>query len=217
MKFPIRSIIFLCFFDWYDIPCSSQEKQPPNFSLRFGAGNNISTQHFFINETALNFPSSGFLNLGISTNIRQRSTNSLYFAFELQEINYYPTVSEKTNLGFVSFLAGKTRKFDFSERFYFKQTNGFSLNSLIQVTSSHSDSTIYSGNPIKNLNFGAFSSIGALFKSKHRKDFNIDYGLSIDLAFKGFQIFSDRNYPGYLRNNHFIQYGVYYNMIYNLK
>lgn len=211
----LKSLTLIYFINCFSISSFSQDKIPANISLRIGAGNNISTQHFFTNETLLNIPSTSFVNVGLSTNLLHRNSKSLFIGLEMQGINYYPTINEKTNLGFVSLLIGKTKRFDLSGQIHLKQTNALSLNSLIDVTSSKINFINYSGNPFKNINMGAFSNFQVLFKGENRKNRNIDYGIGIDLAYKGLQVFKDRAYPSYLKNSHFLQYGINFNMNYN--
>jgi len=215
MRLLLASITLICFFSCSSISGFSQDRVPPNLSLRISAGNNISTQHFFTNETFLNIPGTSFITVGLSTNLLPKGSKSLFIGIEMQAINYYPTLNEKSNLGFVSLLVGKTNRFDLSQQLYLKQTNGLSFNSLIDETSSNLNTTTYSGNPFKNINIGAFSNLQVLFAGEKRKNRNVDYGLGIDFACKGAQIFKDRTYPYYLANNYFIQYGLNFNMNYN--
>lgn len=200
---------------WLAMSCFSQDKVPHNLSLRIGAGNNVSMQNFFSNETSLNIPGSAFVNVGLATNLLERNNRSLFAGLEMQALNYYPSINEKANLGFVSLLLGKSKRFDISQQFYFKQTNGLSLNSLIEVTSSKIINSTYSGHPFKNLNVGWFSNLQVLFAGEKRKIRNIDYGLGIEFAFKGFQLFKDESYPAYLIQDYFIQYGLSLNVNYN--
>ncbi|MEJ7682272.1 MAG: hypothetical protein WKG06_31365 [Segetibacter sp.] len=215
MRVLLTAMTLICFFNCFSISSFSQDRVPPNLSLKIGAGNNISAQHFFTTETSLNIPSTSFVNVGLTTNLLQRNSNSLFIGVEMQAVNYYPTINEKTNLGFVSLLVGKTKRFDLSGQIYLKQTNGLSLNSLIDATSSNINNNAYSGNPFKNMNLGAFSNLQVLFAGEKRKNRNINYGIGIDIACKGFQIFKDRTYPSYLTKNYFIQYGLNFNMNYN--
>lgn len=215
MRLLLRALTLISCFNCFSISVFSQDRVSPNISLRIGAGNNISTQHFFTNESSLNIPASSFVNVGISTNLLHRNSRSLFIGLEMQGVDYYPLINEKANLGYVTLLVGKTKKFYLSDQIYLKQTNGLSLNSLIDVTSSNINYYTYSGNPFKNLNIGAFSNLQVLFPGEKRKNRNMDCGIGIDIGFKGVQIFKDSDYPSYLTNNYFIQYGLNFNMNYN--
>lgn len=194
----------------------AQNKTASNISLRVAVGNNISMKHFSQEETSLNMPSSSFMNVGLSTNLAEKNNVSWFAGVDVQGLNYYPTLSEKTNLSFVSLLAGRTIRRDVAQGLYLKYTGGLSLGTLVNVTSSISGSDTYSGGPSKNLNFGLFNNLQVLF-AKGKRDSHFDYGLGFDLNLNGVPIYSNKSYPSYLKRNAFFQYGINLNVNYNFR
>jgi hypothetical protein len=217
MRLLLRTLTTICFITCLTLCSFAQDKVPHNISLRVGAGNSISMKHFSQEETSLNIPNSSFINIGLSTNLIQRSNRSLFLGIEMQALNYYPTLSEKTDLSFASLLIGKTRKFDLAQGLYLKYTGGLSLGTLVGVTSSISGYDTYSGGPFKNLNFGLFNNLQVLFGGEKAKNKNFDYGLGFDFAINDLPIYNNKIYPSYLKHNGFIQYGIGLVINYNLR
>jgi len=173
MKAILQSLTLACFFSCVVTVSFSQDRTTPNFSFRAGAGSNIATQHFFTNDVAFNVPTTSFVHFGLSTNVIERNNKSLFLGLDLHGINYYPAPTVKSNLAFFSLLVGKTRKYDVNQWIYLKQTNGISLNTLAEATSSNAttnpDFLEYTGNPFTNLNLGAFTNLQVLLQGQKRK------------------------------------------------
>lgn len=168
MRLLLKFVTLICVINWFTLACLAQDKAPHNISLRAGAGNSISMKHFSQEETSLNTPNSSFIDVGLSTNIMQRNNRSLFLGLEMQALNYYPTLREKTNLAFASLFVGRTRRFDVTPGLYLKYTGGLSLATLVYVTSSISGYDSYSGGPSKNLNFGLFNNLQVLFAGEKK-------------------------------------------------
>ena len=219
MRAILQSLALTCFFSCIVHITFSQDRALSNFSFRVGAGSNIASQHFFTNDVAFNVPTTSFVHIGISTNFLERNNKSVFLGLEMEALNYYPAPTVKSNLGYLSLLAGKTRKYNINQWVYLKQTNGISLNTLAEVTASNGSANQeyleYTGNPLNNLNIGGFSSLQVLFAGVTKKKRNLDYGLGLDVAYKGIQLYKNKKYPSYLSNNYFIQYGLNINVNYN--
>lgn len=194
--------------------CSAQENKKNSFFLKAGAGNSIATRSFFAEGPNQNAPASAFLNMVVSADINQKENKSYFVGLELQALNFYPFYDQKNSLSSASIMIGKSRKIDLSNSFYLKQTNGVILNSLLDVSSFQFEASIYSGNPLNNLNFGIFSGLMVLLSKGNKQKTNVEYGLGFDFAFRGIQVYTDKNFPAYLRRNPFIQYGMNLNMGY---
>lgn len=216
MRLLLKFIALICVTPWCTPYSFAQEKAAPNLSLRVGAGNSISMKHFSQEETSLNIPSSSFIKVGLFTDLVQRNNRSLFLGLEMQALNYYPALSEKTNLAFASLLVGRTRRFDIAQELYLKYTGGLSLGTLVDVSSSVSGYDSYSGGPLKNLNVGFFNTLQVLFAGE-KKNRNFDYGLGFDFGLNDVPVYSNKSYPPYLKNNGFIQYGINLNMNYNFR
>ena len=216
MRLLLKPIVLFCLVQCFTLSGSAQDKTPPNLSLRVGAGNNISMKHFSQDETVFNFPGSSFVNLQLSTNLIQRNNKSLFIGLEMQALNYYPTVTEKADLTYVSLLAGRTMRVDVNQALYLKYTGGLSLGTLVDVTSSVSGYGSYSGGPAKNINLGAFNNLQVLFTGV-KKDNRFDFGLGFDVALNGVPVYSTQSYPSYLKQNGFIQYGLNFVVNYNFR
>jgi hypothetical protein len=194
--------------------CSAQENKKNSFSLKLGGGNSIATRSFFTDGPNQNIPHSAFLHIIVSADIRQEENKSYFLGLEIQALDFYPSYDQKNALSSASIMVGKSRKIDLSNSFYFKQTNGVVLNSLLDVSSFQPEVSIYSGGPFNNLNFGVFSSLLVLLSKGYRQNTNLEYGLGIDFAFRGIQVYTNKNFPAYLRQNPFIQYGMNLNVGY---
>jgi len=161
----------------------------------------------------LNIPGSPFINIGISTNVGPNINRSLFLGLEVQALSYYPTLNEKSNLAFVSLLAGRTARRDLAQGLYMKYTAGISFGTLAEVSSSVYGFDAYSGGPLKNGNLGIFNNLQVMF-SQNRC---FDYGLGFDLGLNGITLYSDELYPAYLKRNGFLQYGISGNVNYNFR
>ena len=216
MRYFLHTVLLVCSINWSAFSGFGQDKAPHNLSLRAGAGNSISLKHFSQERTSLNLPGSSFVNLQLSTNLIQKNNKSLFVGLEMQDLNYYPTLTEKAGLIYVSVLVGKTVRVDVNQGLYLKYTGGLSLGTLANVSSSLSGNGNYAGGPAKNINFGAFNNLQVLFP-RTMKNQNLDLGLGFDVALNGVPVYSNKFYPTYLKQNGFIQYGLSFLANYNFK
>ena len=118
---------------------------------------------------------------------------------------YYPSTIEKQNLGFLSAKFGRLKGEKFADnKLEIEFGYGGLIGTLVELKSSRfGDSVIYKGNPIKNLNIGAYSE-AAIWRIRKK----IDFGIGVNISIDGLQLLNYNSLPSAIINNYSFNYSL---------